>query len=61
MVWLRIRRWVVRPFFWSLAAAAFVLLCLRAFLSSDFARERLALRLEQQLSQILHREVRLGR
>ena len=61
MVWLRIRRWVVRPFFWSLAAAAFVLLCLRAFLSSDFARERIAVRLEQQLSQILHREVRLGR
>ncbi|MEO8196695.1 MAG: translocation/assembly module TamB domain-containing protein [Thermoanaerobaculia bacterium] len=61
MVWPRIRRWVVRPFFWSLAAVAFVLLCLRAFLSSDFARERIAVRLEQQLSQILHREVRLGR
>lgn len=61
MVWLRIRRWVVRPFFWSLAAAAFVLLCLRAFLSSDFARERIAVRLEQQLSQIVHRQVRLGR
>ena len=39
MVWLRIRRWVVRPFFWSLAAAAFVLLCLRAFLSSDLIPE----------------------
>ena len=61
MVWLRIRRWVVRPFFWSLAAAAFVLLCLRAFLSSDLARNRIAARIEQQLSQILHREVRLGR
>ncbi len=61
MVWLRIRRWVVRPFFWSLVAVAFVLLCLRAFLSSDFARERIAVRLEQQLSQILHRDVRLGR
>lgn len=61
MVWLRIRRWVVRPFFWSLVAAAFVLLCLRAFLSSDFARERIAARLEQQLSQLLHRQVRLGR
>ncbi len=61
MVWLRLRRWVVRPFFWSLAAGALVLLCLRAFLSSDFARERLASKLEQQLTQILHREVRLGR
>lgn len=61
MVWLRIRRWVVRPFFWSLAVAAFVLLCLRGFLSSDFARERLAQRLEQQLSQILKREVRIGK
>ncbi len=61
MVWLRIRRWVVRPFFWSLAAGAFVLLCLHAFLASGFVRERLAARLEQQLSQILHREVRLGR
>ena len=40
MVWLRIRRWVVRPFFWSLAAGAFVLLCLHAFLASGFVRER---------------------
>ncbi len=61
MVWLRLRRWVVRPIFWSLAAVAFVLLCLRAFLSSDLVRERLAVRLEQQLSQLLQREVRLGR
>ncbi len=61
MVWLRIRRWVVRPFFWSLVAIAFVLLCLRAFLSSDFARQRIAARIEQQLSQILHREVALGK
>lgn len=61
MVWLRLRRWVVRPIFWSLAAGAFVLLCLRAFLSSDLVRERLAVRLEQQLSQLLHRDVRLGR
>jgi len=61
LVWLRIRRWVVRPFFWSLAVAAFVLLCVRAFLSSDFARERLAQRLEQQLSQLLKREVRIGK
>ena len=61
MVWLRLRRWVVRPFFWSLAAGALVLLCLRAFLSSDFARERFAQSLEQQLAQILHREVAIGR
>ena len=61
MVWLRLRRWVIRPIFWSLAACALLLLCLRAFLSSDFARERLAQRLEQQLSQLLRREVRLGR
>lgn len=60
MVWLRIRKWVVRPFFWSLVVIAFVLLCLRAFLSSDFARERIAARIEQQLSQILHRVVRIG-
>ncbi|MEO7794430.1 MAG: hypothetical protein ABIV06_06610, partial [Thermoanaerobaculia bacterium] len=61
MVWLRIRRWVVRPFFWSLAVVAFLLLCLRAFLSSDFAREELAERVEQQLSQLLHRTVAIGR
>ncbi len=60
MVWLRIRRWVVRPFFWSLAAIAFVLLCLRGFLASEFVRERLAARLEQQLSQILRRNVQVG-
>ena len=61
MVWLRIRRWVVRPFFWSLAAIAFVALCLRGFLASEFVRERLAARLEQQLSQILRRNVQIGR
>jgi translocation and assembly module TamB len=61
VVWLRLRRWVVRPIVWSLAATAFILLCLRAFLASDFARERLAARLEQQLSQLLERDVRLGR
>ncbi len=61
MVWLRLRRWVVRPFFWSLAAGALVLLCLRAFLSSDFARVRFAQSLEQQLAQILQREVGIGR
>ncbi len=61
MVWLRIRRWVVRPFFWTLAAVAFVVLCLRGFLSSDFVREHLASQLEQQLSQILHRTVLIGK
>ncbi|MEO8275464.1 MAG: translocation/assembly module TamB domain-containing protein [Thermoanaerobaculia bacterium] len=58
---MRLRRWVVRPFFWSLAAITLLLLCLRAFLSSDFARSEVRSRLEQQLSLILHRSVTIRR
>lgn len=61
MVWLRIRRWVVRPIFWFLVLAALLALGLRSFLASDFVAERVARIAERELSRVLGRPVQIGR
>ena len=60
MVWLRVRRWVVRPIFWAFAILALVALGLRAFLASDFVAGRLARLTERELSRVAGRPVRIG-
>lgn len=53
----RLRRWVVRPLFWSLAALALAIAGLLVFLRSDFARERARDLLRARLADSLGREV----
>ena len=60
MVWLRMRRWVVRPFFWSLAILALLALALRSFLASDFVAERLARLAEREISRVVGRPTQIG-
>lgn len=60
MVWLRVRRWVVRPIVWAFALVAVALLAFRAYLDSDHARERLARALERELGRVVGRAVSVG-
>jgi len=53
----RLRRWVVRPFFWSFAALALAIAGLLVFLRSDFARERGRDLLRARLADALGREI----
>ncbi len=61
MVWLRLRRWVVRPIFWALAGLALLGLVIVAFLRSELVRERAREIAERQLTQRLGSPVRIGR
>ena len=60
MVWLRVRRWVVRPIFWLLVVLAVAALALAAYLRSDAFRQRLAVFLEGELRRVVGREVTIG-
>ena len=57
----RLRRWVLRPAVWALAALALAIALARLFLASDFARERARDLLEARLADALERPVRIGR
>lgn len=57
----RLRRWVLRPAVWTLAALALAIALGRLFLASDFARERARDLLEARLAEALERPVRIGR
>ncbi len=61
MVWLRLRRWVVRPIFWALAAIAVVGLLAAAVLRSEWVRERGRAIAERELSRRLGGRVSIGR
>ncbi len=53
----RLRRWVLRPAVWALAALALLIALARIFLASDFARERGRDLLATRLSEALARPV----
>ncbi|MFN7941434.1 MAG: translocation/assembly module TamB domain-containing protein [Thermoanaerobaculia bacterium] len=57
--WLR--RWIVRPFFWALAAVAAAIAGLVLLGRSDWARERLRVAAVARLSEALGRPVAIGR
>jgi hypothetical protein len=56
----RVRRWVVRPFFWGLLLLAALGAGLWFFVQSHLAREKLRERLVAPVSHFLNREVRIG-
>ncbi len=56
----RLRRWVVRPVVWAVAALALLLGLARLFVGSDFARERLRDLLEARLADALARPVTIA-
>ncbi|MFL6236424.1 MAG: translocation/assembly module TamB domain-containing protein [Thermoanaerobaculia bacterium] len=56
----RVRRWVVRPFFWGLLLLAALGAGLWFFVQSRLAREKLRERLVAPVSHFLNREVRIG-
>jgi TamB, inner membrane protein subunit of TAM complex/AsmA family len=56
----RVRRWVVRPFFWGLLLLAALGTGLWFFVQSHLAREKLRERLVAPVSRYLHRDVRIG-
>lgn len=56
----RWRRFVLRPFFWLLAALALAAFGVRWLLSSEFARERARVLIETRLAEAIARPVELG-
>ena len=56
----RVRRWVVRPFFWGLLLLTALGAGLWFFVQSHLAREKLRERLVAPVSHFLNREVRIG-
>lgn len=56
----RVRRWVVRPFFWGLLLLAVLGAGLWFFLQSRLAREKLRERMIAPVSHFLNRDVRIG-
>jgi len=56
----RLRRWVLRPVVWALAALALLIALARLFLASDFARERARDLLVARLSEALARPVAIA-
>jgi hypothetical protein len=60
MVWLRVRRWVVRPIVWAFALLAFLILALGAYLRTEGVRVRLARFAERELTRVVGRAVSIG-
>ena len=56
----RVRRWVVRPFFWALLLLVSLLAATWFFLQTQFARERALDRIVAQSERFLGRDIRIG-
>ena len=57
MVWLHVRRWVVRPVIWALVLVALSALALSAYLRSGAVREKLARYAEREVARVIGRAV----
>ncbi|HEY9421901.1 MAG TPA: hypothetical protein VIW92_10850, partial [Thermoanaerobaculia bacterium] len=56
----RVRRWVVRPFFWAILLLVSLLAAAWFFLQTQFARERALDRIVAQSERFLGRDIRIG-